>query len=414
MNARGTAPRIAIACGGTGGHVFPGLAVARQLQQRGAELLLFISSRAVDQQAIAAALGVAGQGIEAIRARAPGRIVPLPAVGLQSARRLAFLIGLWRSWRAAGAVFRTWRPAAVLTTGGFAGLGPILAGKRFGARTFLHESNIIPGRANRWMAPLVDAAFVGFAETADRLRAARVLVSGTPVRPEFEPGPASEARAALGFDPAAPVVLVMGGSQGAAGINRLVISALPALARRAGHWQWLHLAGPNDLERVRSAYAAAGLRASVHAFFGPMHLALRAAAAAVSRAGASTLAELAAVRVPALLVPFPWAADQHQLANALAFARSGAAVVLEEKDATPEDVAGRLWELVENPARSEPMRAALAQWHVPDAAVRVAETILGALEPARAQRSFEATIVPVEPAGAAPRLGGPTPAAPRP
>jgi UDP-N-acetylglucosamine--N-acetylmuramyl-(pentapeptide) pyrophosphoryl-undecaprenol N-acetylglucosamine transferase len=397
MNARPTQLQVAIACGGTGGHVFPGLAVAGELQRRGCGLLLFVSPRAVDQQALRAALGDAAGATAALAGESRCEIVALPAVGLQSGQRLAFVRGLWRSWRAARAVFRKQKPAAVLTMGGFTGIGPLWAGRRAGAKTFLHESNTIPGRANRWLARWVDGAFVGFAEAAGRLRARRVIVTGTPVRPEFRPAPPENARAELGLEPSRPVVLVMGGSQGASGINRLVMAALPELARRAPHWQWLHLAGPNDAAAVRSAYAAAGVRAVVHEFLAPMHRALQAASAAVSRAGASTLAELAAVRVPALLVPFPWAADNHQLHNALAFARTGAAQVLEEKDATPERLAQALEALVENPERVEPMRRALAQWHAPDAAARVAQEILNALAQARtrAARSAETAVEPL-------------------
>jgi UDP-N-acetylglucosamine--N-acetylmuramyl-(pentapeptide) pyrophosphoryl-undecaprenol N-acetylglucosamine transferase len=383
MNASATQLKIAIACGGTGGHVFPGLAVAGELQRRGCELVLFVSPRTVDQRALEAAFGAPEGAVASRPGAARCEIVTLPAVGLQTGHRRAFIPGLWRAWRTARAVFRRQIPAAVLSMGGFTGVGPIWAGKRVGAKTFLHESNTIPGRANRCLARWVDAAFVGFPEAAQRLRARRVLVTGTPVRPEFVPGPPEAARTELGLDPARPVVLVMGGSQGASGINRLVMAALPALTRRAPHWQWLHLTGANDGAAVKAAYAATGARAVIHEFLAPMHRALQAASAAVSRAGASTLAELAAVGVPALLVPFPWAADNHQLHNALAFARVGAAEVLEEKDATPERLADRLWALVENPTAAERMRRALAPWHVPDAAVRVAEAILSAVARAR-------------------------------
>ncbi|MDW8310425.1 MAG: UDP-N-acetylglucosamine--N-acetylmuramyl-(pentapeptide) pyrophosphoryl-undecaprenol N-acetylglucosamine transferase [Verrucomicrobiales bacterium] len=400
MNRSVIQPRIAIACGGTGGHVFPGLAVAGELRRRGCEVWLFVSTRAVDQQALRAALGETAGAAPGKSDQANCTIVTLPAVGLQSGQRLAFLVGLWRAWRAARAAFRQARPAAVLTMGGFTGVGPIWAGRCIGAKTFLHESNTIPGRANRRIARLVDVAFVGFAEAASRLRARRVVVTGTPVRPEFVPGAAAGARSELGLDPTRPVVLVMGGSQGASGINRLVMAALPALAARAPHWQWLHLTGPNDAAAVKSAYAAARVRAVVHEFFGPMHRALQAASAAVSRAGASTLAELAAVRVPALLVPFPWAADNHQWHNALAFARTGAARVLEEKDATPERFAEQLWELVENPETAERMRTALERWHAPDAAARVAEEICHAVAEARTQTVATArrAVQPVAPA----------------
>src|SRR6185503_19109678 len=129
-----------------------------------------------------------------------------------------------------------------------------------GARTFLHESNTIPGRANRWLARFVDQAFVGFPAGATRLRVREATVTGTPVRLPFQPRDPAGCRAALGFDPARPVVLVMGGSQGASGINDLILGALPLLTRRAPHWQWLHLSGPHNADKVKNAYAALGVK----------------------------------------------------------------------------------------------------------------------------------------------------------
>jgi UDP-N-acetylglucosamine--N-acetylmuramyl-(pentapeptide) pyrophosphoryl-undecaprenol N-acetylglucosamine transferase len=181
----------------------------------------------------------------------------------------------------------------------------MLAAKRAGARTFLHESNTIPGRANRWLARVVHGAFVGFPTAAGRLHNRNVMVTGTPVRLCFQARAAADCRAELGLDQARPVLLVMGGSQGASGINELVLRSLPLLASRAPEWQWFHLTGPGDVERVRQTYSALKLRAVVHPFFAGMEVALGAATVAVSRAGASSLAELAAMRVPAVLVPYP-------------------------------------------------------------------------------------------------------------
>jgi UDP-N-acetylglucosamine--N-acetylmuramyl-(pentapeptide) pyrophosphoryl-undecaprenol N-acetylglucosamine transferase len=171
-----------------------------------------------------------------------------------------------------------------------------------------------------------------------------------------------------------PVILVVGGSQGASGLNTLVLSTLPFLAQK--NWQWLHLTGAQDFEKVKSAYAAVGLRASVKPFLAEMELALAAATAAVSRAGASSLAEIAALRLPALLVPFPAAADNHQFYNARSYALSGAARMLEQKKSTPRDVAALLVELVEEvPARAE-INAALALWHAPESAEQIAIHLL--------------------------------------
>jgi UDP-N-acetylglucosamine--N-acetylmuramyl-(pentapeptide) pyrophosphoryl-undecaprenol N-acetylglucosamine transferase len=364
MHSAAPTSHVAIACGGTGGHLFPGLAVADRLVQRGCAVTLLVSPKEVDQLAVKDARHVA--------------VVTLPAFALQSGGRLAFLRGCWRSWRAARACFQARPPEAVLAMGGFTSAPPILAARRLGAKTFLHESNSIPGRANRWLARFVDQAFVGFPSAALRLRAREITVTGTPVRPEFRPGDTAARRAALGFDPARPVVLVTGGSQGARAVNEMILAALPLLVRRAPHWQWLHLTGPNDLEKVRQTCARLGVNARVFAFLAEMHLALGAATAAVSRAGASSLAELAALQLPALLVPYPFAADNHQLHNARAFAKTGAAWLLEQRHATPEQVADQLWELVENAGARGRMQSALAQWHAPNAAEQIAQVILKA------------------------------------
>jgi len=363
MNSSISTTRIAIACGGTGGHLFPGLSVAGQLVKRGCAVTLLISPKDIDQQAVKTACGV--------------EIVTLPAVALQNRNYYSFARSFWQSWRAARKTFASQPPSVVLAMGGFTAAPPVLAARKFGAQTFLHESNTIPGRANRFLARFVDEAFVGFAEAAPRLRARKISVTGTPVRPLFLPRDAAACRAALGLDPAKPVVLVTGGSQGASGVNQLILAALPLLAGQ--DWQWLHLTGACEFEKVKAAYVASGLRAMVRPFLSEMDLALGAATACVSRAGASSLAEIAAVRLPALLVPFPAAADNHQYCNARAFEAAGAARLLEQKNATPEKVAGLLRGLVEAAAVRAKIQTALAQWQAPRAAEEIAEKILCAV-----------------------------------
>ena len=354
--------RVAIACGGTGGHLFPGLAVAAALLRRGCLPMLLISSKAVDQEAVK---GVSGM-----------EIIALPAVGLKRGGELAFVRGFIQSYRAAARLFKSRPPQAALAMGGFTSAPPILAAKRAGARTFLHESNTIPGRANRWLSRVVHRAFVGFPTAAGRLHNRNVTVTGTPVRPSFQAREAAFCRSKIGLDPGRPVLLVMGGSQGASGINELVLRSLPLFACRAPDCQWLHLTGPADAEKVSRAYAALNLKAIVYPFFAEMELALGAATAAVSRAGASSLAELAAMRLPAVLVPYPAATDNHQFHNARAFEATGAARLLDQRTATPETLAQLLLDLVEKPVVGEKMRNALAQWHAPHAAEQIAEAIL--------------------------------------
>jgi len=170
----------------------------------------------------------------------------------------------------------------------------------------------------------------------------------------------------------------MGGSQGASGINELILAMLPLLASRDSGWQGLHLTGTGHWEKVKQAYADQGLKAVVRPFLAEMDLALGAATVAVSRAGASSLAEIAAMRLPSLLVPFPAAADNHQYHNARVFDATGAARLLEQKKATPQDVVTILRELAGNEATRTAMQTALAQWHAPRAAEQIAENILKA------------------------------------
>jgi UDP-N-acetylglucosamine--N-acetylmuramyl-(pentapeptide) pyrophosphoryl-undecaprenol N-acetylglucosamine transferase len=178
------------------------------------------------------------------------------------------------------------------------------------------------------------------------------------------------------------MILVVGGSQGARGLNEMILSALPLLAEK--NWQWLHLTGANDFEKVKNFYAVQKISAVVKPFLAEMDLALGAATACVSRAGASSLAEIAAMRLPSLLVPLPTAADNHQYFNALAFEKTSAAHLFNQTKSAPEQieavmtkmVAGLISRLVENETERLKMQAALAQWHAPKAAEQIAENIL--------------------------------------
>jgi UDP-N-acetylglucosamine--N-acetylmuramyl-(pentapeptide) pyrophosphoryl-undecaprenol N-acetylglucosamine transferase len=358
-------PLVAIACGGTGGHLFPGLAVADELQRGGCDVALIISSKDVDQQAVKSASGM--------------DVFTLPAVGLQDRNYFSFAKSFWHSFRAARKIFNLRSPSAVLAMGGFTSAPPVLAVKKFRAKTFLHESNTIPGKANRFLSRFVDEAFVGFPEAAARLHTKKTSLTGTPVRTQFSKSAICkpQAASALGLDPKHPIVLAVGGSQGARGLNDLVLSALPLFAQK--NWQWLHLTGVDDFEKVQSAYAKFGIKAIVKPFLAEMDMALGAATACISRAGASSLAEIAAMRLPSALVPLPTSADNHQHFNALVFEKSGAARLLDQKNSAPEKVAAVLAGLVSDDAARSRMQDALARWHAPDAAERIAGKILTAL-----------------------------------
>ncbi len=359
-------PLVAIGCGGTGGHLYPGLAVADQLLLRGCDVKLLVSAKEVDQQGIKSALGMT--------------VATLPAVGMTLGRLVPFLAGFWKSYRASRKLFRERPPQAVLAMGGFTSAPPVLAGKACGAAGFLHESNTIPGKANRWLAHFVDQAFVGFPMAAGRLHHTNILCTGTPVRPQFQPTDAGPCRMALGLSPTRPLVLVMGGSQGASGINDLLLQALPHLLKAAPDLQFLHLTGPNDAPKVQAGYDGHRAKAIVRPFLTEMELALGAANVTVSRAGASSLAELAAMRLPSVLIPYPVAADNHQLYNARAYVETGAALLLEQKGADGEALAERILSLVTNLAAHDQMSRALERWHQANAAELIAERMIALME----------------------------------
>ncbi|MBL6765372.1 MAG: UDP-N-acetylglucosamine--N-acetylmuramyl-(pentapeptide) pyrophosphoryl-undecaprenol N-acetylglucosamine transferase [Verrucomicrobiae bacterium] len=384
MTAAVPKPMIAIACGGTGGHLFPGMTVGRELVRQGCDVTLLISPKEVDQLAVRHLTGM--------------EVATLPALALQGRNYLRFLGALRQSIRSARRLFRRRRPVAVLGMGGFTAAAPMMAGRLCRAKLFLHESNAIPGRANRMLARWVHHAFVGFRQAADSLPAARITVSGTPVRDCFRSVVPETCRRVLELDPAKSTVLIMGGSQGARGVNRLAMAALPRLSARYPEVQYLWLAGMNDVEEVRAFCRSHNIAAKVRKFLPEMELAYGAATLAVSRSGAASLSEIAAMRVPSILIPLPGSADNHQFHNAENFRRTGAALLLDQEAATPEDLIGRITGLLDDTESRESMRGALNQWHRADAPSLIAGRILSELSLAPAdsvrEREFSADTRP--------------------
>lgn len=353
---------VAIACGGTGGHLFPGVAVGSELHRRGVEVSLIVSQKEVD--------AVALRGEERFR------ILKLPAVGFTAGRWMAGLRGLWASYRLCREAFSARPVHAVLAMGGFTSAAPMIVGRAQHAALFLHDSNAIPGRANRWLARWVDEAFIAFDAARARLRCDDICLTGTPVRSQLtRPGSPAPSRVALGLDPLRPVLLIMGGSQGAKGLNDAVLSALPALMAKAPELQFLHLTGAGDAERVSKGYASVGAVAVVHPFLSEMERALGAATLVVSRAGASSLAEFAAMGLPPILIPFPHAAEDHQTANARCLADIGGALWMSAEESKTDRLSAAVLDLLKDGEKRERMTRALQSWHRSDAAVKIADRI---------------------------------------
>ena len=355
--------KIAIAGGGTGGHLFPALAVGEVLLERGHEVLIFISEKEVDALAI--------QG------RSEFRFEKLPSVGMPrlfSPAMFTFFRRFNASLAPCRRIFAEFQPDAVLGMGGFTSTPPILAGKLRRIPTFVHESNAIPGKANRLNAWLVDVVLLGFAECRSHFPRARCEVTGTPIRRSLSRRlPRGEALAAFGLQPGTPTLLVMGGSQGAHGINE-AFRAAAAGGGLAG-LQVIHLTGAGDAPAMEQAYRDVGIRAHVAPFCHQMEAAYSAADLAVARSGAASLSEISHFALPSLLIPYPAAAENHQQFNAEIFARAGAAALLNESETTGEALASAIRKLIQDPSQLQIMTQACRSLAPRDAAVCVADTI---------------------------------------
>lgn len=351
---------ILIAAGGTGGHLFPGIAVADELVRRDAETRVVFAGtpRGLESRLVPRA----GYELELLPIR------PLNAVGFG---RLALgLLALpWAMWRALVLVLRL-RPSAVLGIGSYAG-GPVaLLAALLGVRTVILEPNARPGFTNRVLRPFVRAAACAYEET----RAAfgkKGVVTGNPVREGFAHLPRRDHRHPL-------TLLAFGGSQGSRAINEALVEALPHLPGPE-RLRIVHQTGERMRQDVAAAFEANGRASSteVVAFLDDMVERMADADLVLSRSGATTCAELTAGGRAAVLVPFARAADDHQRTNARTLADAGAARMIEEKDLTGERLAGEIGALVDDPSRIAAMEEAARRLGRPDAAARVADLILG-------------------------------------
>lgn len=348
---------LLFAGGGTGGHVFPMIAVADALEELAPEVrVTFVgTARGIETRVVPER----GYALELLD------ILPMRGEGVGGAAR-----GAWRalgSIPVARALVRRVQPSAVFSIGGYAA-GPVaLAARSLGVPLALLEPNAVMGLANRLMAPLVARGYTAFAGAERHFSPRVVLRSGVPLRAGFEPQPYASSRAALR-------VLVLGGSQGAKSLNETVPQAL---ARLSPPVTVVHQCGPRHREAAEQLYVALGLSgAAVVPFIDDVPAALGAADLVIARAGASTLSEICAVGRPSLVVPYPFAAGDHQLRNAEALAQAGAAVCLPAAQATVERVAAEVRALATDRGRLERMAAAARALGRPHAARTVAIDLL--------------------------------------
>ena len=354
--------KIVVACGGTGGHAFPGLAVAEELSARGHDVTVWDSGRDIESS---------------VMKRWKGKTFSTGARQLSARNVLSIVRSILRCRKE----MKREKPDALLAMGSYSSLPPVLAARSCGVRIYLHEANTVPGKAVEFLSRFATAVAISFAMTAKYLRGVKTVCTGLPVRADIASGERFQ------FVPKdAFVVFVTGGSQGAHAVNMLMGDALVMLkkdldARRAAGTRpvkqlyVIHQTGARDEGEIMAAYAAVGLPSRVHAFENEMANAFATADVVVARAGASTCFELAACGKPALLIPLPTALRDHQHYNAEAFVAKGGADEGRQLKLTARAVCRYLMDKHDHPERLDRMAARMRELSTPDAASKVADLV---------------------------------------
>jgi UDP-N-acetylglucosamine--N-acetylmuramyl-(pentapeptide) pyrophosphoryl-undecaprenol N-acetylglucosamine transferase len=333
--------RVIIAAGGTGGHIFPGVAIAREFKQRDSSTaILFVgTARGLESKIVPRA----GFDLELINVGA--------LKGVSIFERTKSLFGLPMSLVAALRILKRFKPDVVVGIGGYSSGPTLLMAALSRTPTMIVEPNAMPGFTNRVLARFVDAAALSFAD-AQKYFGSRGVVTGNPVRVDF-------ARLAKKQRTGKLSVLIFGGSQGSRAINQAVIGALRLLASSRDRLSFTHQTGERDCETVRQGYVKAGFEdADVRPFIHDMADQYARADALICRSGATTVAEVAAAGKAAIFIPFPFATDDHQRKNAEAFVRVGAGRMILQKDLTPARLAEELNQLIDNPGEIDRMEEA--------------------------------------------------------
>lgn len=352
---------IAIACGGTGGHIFPGLATGSELLDRGHEVALWMAGKDIERDAVK---------------DWPGRVVTIPSEGFQfglSLRSIGTVFKLHKAYRRSLAPMLETRPNVLLAMGSYASFGPVRAARKLGVPYVLHEANLLPGRAVSFLARHADTVAVSFEKSRFYLKHGRIETTGMPLRKALELASAQPRRTHGAGDPLR--ILVMGGSRGSEVLNAVVPRAISAAAGKGVAVEVEHIAGLQDAAEAEAIYAEAGIKANVHHFVRHMEGIYPNIDLAICRSGAATCAELACFALPALLIPYPSAIRDHQMGNARVFQDFCAADVVAEGDLTVSWLRDYLVNVSQKPERLERMSAAMEKRAQPNAAAALADLL---------------------------------------
>ncbi|MBN1817674.1 MAG: UDP-N-acetylglucosamine--N-acetylmuramyl-(pentapeptide) pyrophosphoryl-undecaprenol N-acetylglucosamine transferase [Sedimentisphaerales bacterium] len=339
--------------GGTGGHLYPALAVAERLQQREpeAKILFLCSDRAIDSR---------------ILSKTSYPFIPLLAKGLSLRPDLLvkFLVSQWKSTKQVQYILRSQTGRTVVTSvGGFASAPAVLAARRFGLPVAMLNVDIVPGRANKLLARFASQIFVQFQATKEHFGkyANRVQVTGCPLRSAFGHPDRNRAVADLDLDRNKKTLLITGASSGSASINQAMISLLPKLAGLADSWQIVHLTGTRNYQEVQRAYRDAAITHKIIDYYDDMPNLYAAADLLIGRSGAVSIAEYAAAGIPAICLPYPYHKDRHQYWNADQLVHAGAAVIVEDHIHEPSRTAMELYAQLSTNMADETKREKMAR-----------------------------------------------------
>ncbi len=357
--------KMVFAGGGTGGHLMVGLSTAEEISSRyhNAQIYFFGTDKSFEQRCVEQR----GFLFHQIRSKQLGK-------SLTDKIRfgVATLIGVFESLIA----LKTIKPDVVVGLGGYASAAPIIAAKLLSIPSVLLEQNVIPGKANRLLAKWVDEVYCHWRGSLKWFSHAKVVrVTGTPIRKEIVQGQKARAAQKFGLNPSKKTILITGGSQGAQSINEVIIKCLPKMESLDGELQIIHCTGEYSYEMVKEAYSKTAIGAHVCSFLDDMGAAFSMADVIICRAGATTIAEITALGIPAILIPYPYAADNHQYWNAMELVGNGGGYLIQQLDLTPEKIMALITELFENKEKYNRMKMFNKGMGIPNAARNVVDNL---------------------------------------
>ena len=353
--------RIVIAGGGTGGHLFPGIAIAAEFLKRDPQSrVIFVGTKKGIEHRLLGPLGY--------------ELKEIDVEGLKGRGLMALIKGLWAipnsMWQSIR-ILKDFHPDVVIGVGGYASGPAVMAAWLMGIPTAIAEQNALAGNTNRILGKFVHKVFLTYEQSKNPFAAQKVQVTGNPVRAAFASGLSENRRAKQSRQ-----ILIFGGSQGAAAINKTVLAMLPLMQKMKDKVQIVHQTGEHDLDGVRQAYVQHGIDAQVSPFIVDMASAYAACDLIICRAGATSLAEITVAGKASILIPFPFAANDHQTLNAQAMVEAGAAAMIRESDLTAEKLFSQVENLLGDDQKLRDMEVKSKKLGRPDAAANIVDACM--------------------------------------